>query len=105
VIPRPVLYDPEILDDLLWWQQHDPETGARVVELIELAIHAPKTGRGRPKKLGALPGVWSRRISHTHRLFYVVEPADGHEIGALRFVSCRGHDVPERLREELRESA
>lgn len=95
---RAVTYEPGFYDDLVRWRDNDPRTGARVVELIESAIeHPKKAGRGRPKRYGGLPGVWSMRISRAHRLFYVV-----HE-GKLRFLSCRGRDLHPELVCELRE--
>lgn len=94
---RSVMYDPQMEPDLERWLADDPDTGARVVELIELAIQNPKRGRGRPKRLGGLRGVWSRRITHHHRLFYLV---DG---DVLRFLACWGHDLPDHMHTDLRE--
>lgn len=94
---RVVTYDPHMEPDLERWLEEDPQTGRRVVELIELAIASPKSGRGRPKRLGGLPGVWSRRINRHHRVFYYVDD------GEILFLSCYGHDLPEHVEQQLRE--
>lgn len=94
---REVTYEPEIYDQLCRWRDEDPDTGRRVVELMELAMVNPTKSRGRPKRLGGLPGVWSMRITKEHRLFYY---ANGTE---LRFLSCWGHDLPDELWDELHE--
>lgn len=94
---RDVTYEPGFYDDLCWWRDEDPDTGRRVVDLIEFVIGRPKEGPGRPKKLAGLPGVWSRRITKTHRLFYVID-ADG-----LHFISCLGHELAPHLKQLIRE--
>lgn len=95
---RDATFDQQMYDDLVAWRDGpDQETAQRVVELIELVIEHPKEGRGRPKRLSGLPGVWSRRITQHHRLFYAIED------GGLRFISCRGHDFPEHLRADIRD--
>lgn len=93
---REVTYETGFYDDLCWWRDEDPDTGRRVVELVELVIQRPGEGRGRPKRLGSLPGIWSRRITRTHRLYYEVRDQDIH------FISCRGHDMPQRFYDEIR---
>jgi toxin YoeB len=85
-----------MLTDLEWWLANDRKTGAGVVEEIELAIEHPKAGPGRPKRLGGLPGVWSRRITRHHRLFYIV-----HDVG-IHFVSCKDHELPQHIYDDVR---
>lgn len=87
-------YDPDMLDHLLTWKDESPKLAKKVVRLIEHTILTPGEGPGRPKKLGNLPNVWSRRITRHHRLIYLI---DG---DTLRFISCYGHDVPGALRDE-----
>jgi len=81
-----------MLDDLTWWLEHDKETGAHVVDLIEQTAASPDGGHGRPKRLGGLPGCWSRRITRHHRLFYSL-----HNGGDVRFFSCRDHDLKQTI--------
>ncbi len=92
---RDVTYHPQMLTDLTWYQDHDPELGRHVVELIEETIARPEAGNGRPKRLGSMRNLWSRRISQEHRLFYLLD-------GELRFISCRNHDMPQHLYDALR---
>ena len=94
-ISRIVTHHPQMLEDLRWWLKHDPELGRKVVELIEETSAHPESGHGRPKRLHSLPNVWSRRITHHHRLFYLLD-------GELLFISCRDHDMPQHIHEALR---
>ncbi len=92
---REVTYHPQMLTDLEWWRDHDPDTGRRVVELIEQTVVRPAAGDGRPKRIGSMRNLWSRRISQEHRLFYLLD-------GEIRFISCRGHDMPQHLYDAIR---
>lgn len=94
---RPVTYHHQMLDDLKWWRDHDQITGQKVVELIEHTIATPEAGYGRPKRLHALPNLWSRRVDHTHRIHYLLD-------GDLRFLSCHGHELPQYIYDQLREA-
>lgn len=45
----------------------------RIWKLIEEIVRTPFTGTGKPEPLRHLgPDVWSRRITHEHRLVYRV---------------------------------
>lgn len=92
---RAVTFHPQMLADLEWWRDHDQEMGAKAVELIEEASATPESGYGRPKRLATLANVWSRRISRTHRLFYLLRD------GEVRFLACRGHEIPPEMRRSL----
>jgi toxin YoeB len=81
-----------MLDDLEWWLDHDKELGAHVVALIEEVQVFPEQGRGKPKRLGGLAGMWSRRINHHHRLYYALQNG-----GDVRFYSCRSHDLKQTI--------
>ena len=89
--------EPDMVPQLEWWRDNDPDTGRRVVELMELAIENRRVTIGKPKRVGGLHGVWSMRITSEHRLFYAV----GRD--CIRFLSCIGHDLSEDLWHELRE--
>ena len=93
---RPVEWDERFYSDLCRWRDEDPVVGRKVVEMVEYVLFAPGQGPGRPKRLAGYPGLWSRRVTKTHRLFYVVTS------DSLRFLACRGHELPEHLYEELR---
>ena len=67
---------PEALEDLRHWVQHDRKLAGKVLDLIESARRDPFTGIGKPEPLKNLgPDVWSRRITQEDRLVYRV--ADG----------------------------
>jgi toxin YoeB len=68
---------PEALEDLRHWVQHDRKLAGKVLDLIEAARRDPFTGIGKPEPLKNLgPDVWSRRITQEDRLVYRV--ADGY---------------------------
>ena len=74
------------LDDLSFWILNDPKIAARILHLMEEIRRDPFRGTGKPEPLKHLGrGVWSRRITHQHRLVYQVEG------GAVAFVQCRYH--------------
>ena len=78
---------PECLEDLKDWAQHDPRTARRLLELMRAILRDPFSGIGKPeplKHLGA--GVWSRRITHQeHRCVYQVSD------GRVHFIQGRYH--------------
>jgi toxin YoeB len=64
---------PEALEDLRHWVQHDHKLAGKVLDLIESARRDPFTGIGKPEPLKNLgPDVWSRRITQEDRLVYHV---------------------------------
>jgi toxin YoeB len=70
---RVVQIQPEALDDLKYWVDHDRKIAARVLELIESARQTPFEGFGKPEPLRHLGSdVWSRRITRADRLVYRV---------------------------------
>lgn len=95
----PVEWADGFLEQLCLWRDKNLSTAQKVVRLIEAVLATPGEGIGRPKRLATVPGVWSRRITRHHRLHYVVTDT------CLTFISCRGHDFPEELRDELRHLA
>ena len=70
---RLAVFQPEFLEDLKFWVQHDRKTALRVIKLIEDVLRDPLEGIGKPEPLKYLaPGTWSRRITQEHRLVYLV---------------------------------
>jgi toxin YoeB len=68
------------------WQKEKPEVVDKINELIKDCLRDPFKGIGKPEPLvGNLTGFWSRRISHEHRLVYMVER------GSLYIIQCRWH--------------
>ena len=73
-------------EDYLTWQKEKPEVVDKINDLINDCLRDPFKGIGKPEPLGGnLTGFWSRRISHEHRLVYMVES------GILYIVQCRLH--------------
>ena len=78
--------DPNALEDLLWWVQHDRKVALRILRLVREILRTPFKGTGKPEALRhELKGAWSRRITREHRLVYTV-----HE-DRVRFLAFRYH--------------
>ena len=64
---------PEAMEDLRHWVEHDRKLALRTLDLIEAARRDPFQGIGKPEPLRNLgPDVWSRRITREDRLVYKV---------------------------------
>lgn len=64
-------------DDYRYWQTSDEKILKRVNQLLRDTLRDPFEGIGKPEplKYGA-DGAWSRRITHEHRLVYMVAKGD-----------------------------
>jgi toxin YoeB len=70
---REAIFQREFIDDLRNWVETDRKTALRVLELVEAVLRDPFTGIGKPEPLKYLgSNYWSRRITQTHRLVYLV---------------------------------
>jgi toxin YoeB len=77
-------------EDYLYWQASDPNTLARVNQLIRECLRSPFTGVGKPEPLrGDLQGWWSRRITLEHRLVYRLAGKGAAQ--QLEIAQCRFH--------------
>lgn len=75
-------------NDLGWFRQHHRSYYVKCFDLLREIVLDPRKGTGKPERLKYFTQeVWSRRISHEHRLVYVVY-ADGQEVD---IVSCKSH--------------
>lgn len=73
-------------DDYLYWQQADRAIVAEINGLIEEIWRDPFKGTGKPEPLkGDLTGFWSRRITKSDRLVYIVQD------GVIYVMQCRYH--------------
>ena len=73
--------------DLLWWQENQPKTAAKIERLITSAYLDPLSGIGKPEQLKHdLSGWYSRRINIQDRMIYTVT-----EDGYLYILSVRYH--------------
>ncbi|HEV2865554.1 MAG TPA: Txe/YoeB family addiction module toxin [Allosphingosinicella sp.] len=75
---------------LLWQEEEDRKTLARLNGLLGECMRHPFQGTGKPEPLGGnLSGWWSRRIDREHRLVYRVKGKG--EAQALEVAQCRYH--------------
>jgi toxin YoeB len=75
-------------DDLDWFRQHDRQCYVKCFDLVREVARDPKKGTGKPERLKHFDReVWSRRISHEHRLVYVVYQTEE----LIEIVSCKSH--------------
>ena len=70
---RETVFHPEFREDLRYWVETDRCVALRTLDLIEAIMHDPFRGIGRPEPLKyRVPGTWSRRLTHEHRIVYLV---------------------------------
>jgi toxin YoeB len=75
-------------NDLAWFRQNNKRLYVKCFDLVREINNEPRKGTGKPERLKYFDReVWSRRISHEHRMIYVIYP-DGLR---LDIVSCRSH--------------
>jgi toxin YoeB len=73
-------------DDYLFWQKTDMAVVREINGLLEEISRDPFRGTGKPEPLkGSLTGFWSRRITKSDRLVYVVQA------GVIHVMQCRYH--------------
>jgi toxin YoeB len=67
------VFSPEFREDLQYWVKTDLKIALRALALVEAILCEPFTGIGKPEPLKYLAsGAWSRRLTHTHRIVYLV---------------------------------
>jgi toxin YoeB len=70
---RDAVFHLEFREDLRYWVETERRTALRVLALVEAILRDPFRGLGKPEPLKYLgTGVWSRRLTHEHRLVYLV---------------------------------
>jgi len=76
-----IIFSPTALEHYEFWKKTDGKIIEKIKSLLRDMSEHPFTGIGKPEPLkGNLRGVWSRRITSTHRLLYEVK---GDEIDIL----------------------
>lgn len=74
--------------DLAWFRRNKKSYYLKCFDLIREISWDPRNGIGKPERLKHFDReVWSRRISHEHRLIYVVYSKED----IVEIVSCRSH--------------
>lgn len=72
--PRDAVFHPEFREDLRFWVETDRKIALRALDLVEAVLRDPFTGIGKPEPLKYLaPGTWARRLTHEHRIVYLVQ--------------------------------
>lgn len=71
---REVIFHPHFIEDLRYWVQTDRKLALRTLALVEETLRDPFQGTGKPEPLKYLaPNTWSRRLTHEHRIVYLVQ--------------------------------
>jgi toxin YoeB len=70
---RLAVFQKEFLEDLRYWVEVDRNNAIRTLELVEAVLRDPFDGIGKPELLKHIgSNIWSRRITHVHRIVYLV---------------------------------
>ncbi len=86
---RLAVFQPEFIEDLRYWVETDRKLALRAFDLIEAILRNSFTGIGKPEPLKYLtPGTWSRRLTHEHRIVYLVREE------RIDFLQARYHYTP-----------
>ena len=85
-----LLLDQLAWEGMLYLQEYEPKSAARLNDLISECLRHPFAGTGKPEPLkGNWSGWWSRRITQEHRLVYRVIGKDAEQ--RLEIAQCRYH--------------
>ena len=72
-VDRLAVFRPDFREDLGYWVKSDRKVALRLLDLVESIMRDPFIGIGKPEPLQhVLSGVWSRRLTHEHRIVYQV---------------------------------
>ena len=70
---RDAVFQSEFREDLSYWVKTHRKTALRLLKIVEAIMRDPFTGIGKPEPLKFLdPDAWSRRLTHEHRIVYLV---------------------------------
>ncbi len=70
---RDLVFDVRFLEDLTFWVETNRKTALRLLSLIEEIRRNPFAGTGKPERLKYQDAnVWSRRLTQTDRIVYLV---------------------------------
>ena len=79
-------FSTEAWEDYQYWISTDKKILQRINSLIKDVQRQPYEGIGKPERLKhELAGCWSRRITHEHRMVYMIEA------GQVTFIQLRHH--------------
>jgi toxin YoeB len=83
-----IIFSPKFISEMDLWRDdyRKDKIKKKIYALMEDMSISPFKGIGKPEPLKHRGGdVWSRRITKSDRLVYIV----GHDV--IRLISCRGH--------------
>ena len=83
-----ILILPKAEEDLGWFRRNHRPHYVKCFDLIREISRDPRKGTGKPERLKYFDReVWSRRVSHEHRLVYVIYVKEE----LVEIVSCKSH--------------
>lgn len=83
---RELVFDKKFLEDLTYWVETNRKTALRLLSFVEEIRRNPFTGKGNPEQLKYKDAnVWSRRLTQTDRIVYVVSD------DRIEFIQARYH--------------
>lgn len=85
-LKRDLVFDVRFLEDLTFWVETNRKTALRLLSLIEEIRRNPFEGTGKPERLKYQDAnVWSRRLTQTDRIVYLVSE------DRIEFLQARYH--------------
>lgn len=83
---RDLVFDVKFLEDLTFWVETNRKTALRLLSIIEEIRRNPFEGTGKPERLKYQDAnVWSRRLTQTDRIVYLVSE------DRIEFLQARYH--------------
>jgi toxin YoeB len=83
---RNIAFEKKAFQEFTEWASSDKKIHAKIIELINDILRNPFLGIGKPEPLKhEFQGYWSRRITHEHRLVYMVTDTE------ILIISCKLH--------------
>ncbi|MCW6051711.1 Txe/YoeB family addiction module toxin [Lyngbya sp. CCAP 1446/10] len=83
---RDLVFDLRFLEDLTFWVDTNRKTALRLLSIIEEIRRNPFEGTGKPERLKYQDAnVWSRRLTQTDRIVYLVSQ------DRIEFLQARYH--------------
>jgi toxin YoeB len=83
---RDLVFDVQFLEDLTFWVETDRKTALRLLSIIEQIRRNPFEGTGKPERLKYQDAnVWSRRLTQSDRIVYLVSE------DRIEFLQARYH--------------
>ncbi|NJK73519.1 MAG: Txe/YoeB family addiction module toxin [Oscillatoriales cyanobacterium RU_3_3] len=86
ILRRDLVFDVRFLEDLTFWVETNRKTALRLLSIVEEIRRNPFEGTGKPERLKYQnANVWSRRLTQTDRIVYLVSE------NRIEFLQARYH--------------